>query len=47
LDTIRWAHDERPKDRPPRAGLKSEKEQQVFAAWRARHDTTAPATKPS
>ena len=45
MDTIRWFKDERPKDRPPRAGLEPEKEQQVLRAWHERPRT--PATGPS
>ena len=32
-DTIEWFKAQRPKDRPQRAGLKPEKEQQVLRAW--------------
>jgi 2'-hydroxyisoflavone reductase len=44
-DTINWFKNERPKDRPQRAGLKPEKEQQVLRAWHER--TQAPTTAPA
>ena len=47
IDAIKWFNNERPKDRPVRAGLKPEKEQQVLRAWheRKREATTAPAQR--
>ncbi len=36
LDTIAWAKNVRPKDRPPRAGLAPEKEQAVLKEWHER-----------
>ena len=41
IDTINWFTRERPKDRPQRAGLKPEKEQQVLRAWHERNSGAA------
>jgi 2'-hydroxyisoflavone reductase len=52
MDTIAWAKNERPKDRPPRAGLNPDKETTVLKAWHEKRGdapTTerAPASAPA